>query len=74
MSNINEDIGWLRTGTDVGVCADCGEEKPNRELNYEATIHHGARKVVCLKRKPCTKRKKSLRKKAKAEFAEGGIG
>lgn len=50
MGTINEDLGRLRTGKATGVCADCGEEMPNGQLNYEATVHHGTRKVVCLER------------------------
>ncbi len=58
MGNINEDLGRLRTGSATGVCARCKTYLPNGELNYEATVHHGAREVICLARKDCERRRR----------------
>jgi hypothetical protein len=32
--------------------------RPNFELNFEAQIHHGARRLGCIDRKACERRKR----------------
>jgi hypothetical protein len=60
MGNLNEDLGRLRTGKSVGTCQRCKTEMPNGELNYEATIHHGAKKVICIDRQQCERRRRRV--------------
>ncbi len=59
MGTINEDLGRLRTRKPTGTCARCKVELPNGELNYEATVHQGARHVICLARQKCERRRRA---------------
>lgn len=57
MSQINADLNKLGYYKDL-ACQVCGETKTI--LNIEGHIHH-KRKLVCLNRKQCERRKKKRR-------------
>ena len=40
------------------TCETCGRWTLLAELNQEAVIHHGARKLECLDRKTCERKKR----------------
>lgn len=62
MSKFNARLGRSRYGGDTKTCATCGSDRPHGELNYEARTHHNARRLECIDRKACERRKRRKRK------------
>lgn len=58
MSELNTRLGEARHGGQTRMCAACGSDRPHGELNYEAQIHHNARRLECIDRKACERRKR----------------
>ena len=58
MKNINEMLGKNK----VNICEYCKAKMNPEELNHEAMIHHKAKRLECINRKSCEKRKRKLKK------------
>jgi hypothetical protein len=56
--SINTTLGRLRTGLDHGYCRCCDTKQSHSNLNWEALVHHGAKRLECIDRKACERRKR----------------
>lgn len=68
MSSANEAIGGVAALRYLygSACVRCGRVLPPGKLNYEAMIHHGARKLECIDRKDCERAKRKAARKARS--------
>lgn len=62
--NINETVGYAFCGAPNNFCDVCGSLLPNAALNYEARVHHNARRLECIDRQACERRKRKRDRKA----------
>lgn len=60
-SAINETVGRAQTGAFRARCQHCGGWFEHGQLNWEALIHHNARRLECLDRKACERRARKKR-------------